>query len=156
MSQTLWNCIQICSDTDTASPVEGWGVHWVLATVLQEGLYWGPTGELRRHKVVAQGRGAEEVRIGCLWGQLQLQGTVPTHLNFSALEFRSPTHTWGSPHPAPGLSAGVGVGRRVVMVKSFRSLPSRGLLQVEEVEQGEENDGAGSGSSCPPSPWGRS
>lgn len=56
----------------------------------------------------------------------------------------------------PRAFAGVGVGRRVVMVESFRSLPSRGLLQAEEAEQGEENDGAGSGSSSPPSPWGRS
>lgn len=47
LSQTLWNCIQICSNTQTwQAQYRAGGYNRVLAVVLQEGLYGGPTWEL--------------------------------------------------------------------------------------------------------------
>lgn len=92
--------------------------------------------------------------------------SVPTHLNRNPLSPHPPTHTWGSPHPASGLLAVVGVGRKVVMVENFLFFLLTALLEHQgpchpgiccrrkEAEQGDGNNrGAGSGSSSPPYPW---
>lgn len=77
-------------------------------------------------------------------------GHCPHPLELFCFGVQIPPHTWDSPHPAPGLSAGVGVGRRV---ESFRFFLLMVLLEHQgpchpgvccrrkEAEQGEGNNG---------------